>query len=46
MLGTPRPTVTLTAGILQQAGLMKYSRGHVKILNRKGLEKASCECCQ
>lgn len=44
MLGTPRPTVTLAAGILQRAGLMEYSRGRVKILNRKGLEKAACEC--
>lgn len=44
MLGTPRPTVTLAAGILQRAGLMEYRRGRVKILNRKGLEKAACEC--
>lgn len=44
MLGTPRPTVTLAAGILQKAGLMEYSRGRVRILNRKGLEKAACEC--
>lgn len=44
MLGTPRPTVTLAAGILQRTGLIEYSRGRVKILNRKKLEKASCEC--
>lgn len=44
MLGTPRPTVTLAAGTLQKRGLIDYSRGHVKILNRKGLEEAACEC--
>lgn len=44
MLGTPRPTVTLAARTLQKVGLIEYSRGHVTILNRKGLEKASCEC--
>jgi CRP-like cAMP-binding protein len=44
MLGTPRPTVTLAARTLQKVGLIEYSRGHVRILNRKGLEKASCEC--
>ena len=44
MLGTPRTTVTLAAGMLQKAGLIDYSRGRVHIQNRKGLEKASCEC--
>jgi CRP-like cAMP-binding protein len=44
MLGTPRSTVTLAAGILQKAELIHYSRGKVNILNRKGLEKAACEC--
>jgi CRP-like cAMP-binding protein len=44
MLGTPRSTVTLAAGILQNAGLMEYSRGKVHIRDRQGLEKAACEC--
>jgi CRP-like cAMP-binding protein len=44
MLGTPRTTVTLAAGILQQAGYIEYSRGHVLIKDRKGLEGIACEC--
>ncbi len=44
MLGTPRTTVTLAAGSLHQAGLIDYSRGHVTIKNRPGLEGAACEC--
>lgn len=44
MLGTRRVSVTLTAGALQDAGLISYTRGQVTILNRKGLEAASCEC--
>jgi CRP-like cAMP-binding protein len=44
MLGTRRSSVTMAAGILQKAGLIKYSHGHVHIENRKGLEKAACEC--
>jgi CRP-like cAMP-binding protein len=44
MLGTGRPSVTITAGNLQKAGLIEYTRGALKILNRKGLEAASCEC--
>ena len=35
---------TATAGILQRAGLIQNSRGTVKILNRKSLEGAACEC--
>ena len=46
MLGTPRSTVSLAAGILHKAGLVDYSRGQVRIRDRKGLEKASCECYQ
>lgn len=46
MLGTPRSTVTLAAGILHKAGLIDYSRGKVIIRDRKGLEKATCECYQ
>ncbi len=41
MLGTPRSTVSLAAGILQKAELLDYSRGQVKIRNRKGLEKVA-----
>jgi len=44
MLGTRRASVTLAAGMLQKAGLIAYSRGEVKIENRKELEDASCEC--
>jgi CRP-like cAMP-binding protein len=44
MLGTRRASVTVAAGILQKAGLIKYSRGVVKITNRKNLEDAACEC--
>ena len=44
MLGTPRSTVTLAAGILQKAGLVSYSRGKINIRDRQGLEKVSCEC--
>jgi CRP-like cAMP-binding protein len=46
MLGTPRSTVTLAAGILHKAELLDYSRGRIHIRNRKGLEKAACECYQ
>ncbi len=44
MLGAPRTTVTLAAGILHQAGLIDYTRGHVTITNREGLEDVACEC--
>jgi len=44
MLGVTRPTVTLVAGTLQKSGLIRYHRGRVGILNRTGLESASCEC--
>jgi hypothetical protein len=43
-LGTRRASVTVAAGILQKAGLITYFRGAVKIINRKNLEDASCEC--
>ncbi|HVG19619.1 MAG TPA: Crp/Fnr family transcriptional regulator [Blastocatellia bacterium] len=46
MLGANRATVSLTAGIFQQAGLIRYSRGMVTILNREGLEEIACECYQ
>jgi len=44
MLGAPRSTVTLAAGLLHRAGLIDYSRGVVAIQNRSGLEKTTCEC--
>jgi CRP-like cAMP-binding protein len=44
MLGVRRPSVTVVAGILQQAGFIRYRRGIVQITDRSGLEEASCEC--
>ena len=44
MLGTRRSTVTLTAGILQRAGLIDYRRGQIRILDRESLESSACEC--
>jgi len=44
MLGTDRPTVSLAAGFLQRKGLIEYTRGAVKIVNRRKLEKSACEC--
>jgi hypothetical protein len=43
MLGVRRPSVTVAAGILQQAGLIDYRRGHMRILDRALLEEAACE---
>jgi CRP-like cAMP-binding protein len=43
-LAVQRSTVSLTAHALQTAGLIRYSRGHIKILDRKGVEKVACEC--
>jgi CRP-like cAMP-binding protein len=44
MLGSTRPTVTVVARTLQKAGLITYTHGRLTILDRKGLESASCEC--
>ena len=44
MLGVARTGVTMTAGVLQQSGLIRYRRGHITILDRQALADASCEC--
>jgi CRP-like cAMP-binding protein len=44
MLGTRRAGVTQAAGVLSKAGIIKYSRGKITIVNRRALEAASCEC--
>jgi CRP-like cAMP-binding protein len=44
MLGVRRPGVTVAIGILERAGLISHTRGHIRIEDREGLEKAACEC--
>ncbi len=44
MLGVHRPSVTIAARTLQNAGLIRYSRGVITVTDRKGLEEAACEC--
>jgi CRP-like cAMP-binding protein len=44
VLGVNRKSVTLAAQVLQKAGLIDYRRGKMQVLDRPGLEKASCEC--
>ena len=44
ILGTNRKSVTLAAQSMQNAGLISYRRGTMQVLDRAGLEKASCEC--
>lgn len=46
MLGVARPRVTLVAGILQKAGMIRYTRGRITIVDRGGLESTSCACYQ
>lgn len=44
MLGGTRPTLSTTAALLKNKGLIEYARGGIQILDVAGLEKASCEC--
>lgn len=44
MLGVRREGVTESATKLQKAGLIRYARGHIKVLDRAGLEARTCEC--
>ncbi len=46
LLGIRRPGVTVAIGALQRAGLVEHSRGAVTVVDRAGLEAASCECYQ
>ena len=44
MIGAARPSVSIVANTLQKAGLIRYRRGHVRILDLAGLQEGSCEC--
>lgn len=44
MLGVRRATVSVAAGMLQKAGVIRYQHGHITIIDREGLEDAACEC--
>jgi CRP-like cAMP-binding protein len=44
MLGVRRPGVTVAMGILEKAGTIAHGRGNITVVDRAGLEKASCEC--
>jgi CRP-like cAMP-binding protein len=44
VLGVRREGISEAAGNLQRAGLIRYSRGHIEVLDRGGLENAACEC--
>ncbi|MDQ2835368.1 MAG: Crp/Fnr family transcriptional regulator [Acidobacteriota bacterium] len=44
MLGSTRPTVSTTAAVLKEEGLIEYTRGTIRIVDFEGLERRSCEC--
>jgi CRP-like cAMP-binding protein len=44
VLGVRREGISEAAGNLQRAGLIRYSRGHIEVLDRAGLQQAACEC--
>ena len=44
MLGVRREGVTESALKLQEAGLIRYARGRIRVLDRDGLERRTCEC--
>jgi CRP-like cAMP-binding protein len=44
MLGASRPSISVAALALQDAGLIQYRQGHIRVLDRTRLEAASCEC--
>jgi len=44
MLGVHRPAVSIAAGVLQEARFIRYRRGQLTVIDRDGLESASCEC--
>jgi len=46
MIGVQRNAVSIVAHALQQAGIIRYSRGHIEITNLEGLRETSCECYQ
>jgi CRP-like cAMP-binding protein len=46
MMGVRRTSVSVVANTLQQAGFLRYSRGHIRILNLEGLQETTCECYQ
>jgi CRP-like cAMP-binding protein len=46
MMGVRRTSVSVVANTLQQAGFIRYRRGHIRILNLEGLQESACECYQ
>ena len=44
MLGVQRPSVSVVANTLQKAGLIRYRRGHIRLLDVEGLRQGACEC--
>jgi len=44
LLGDRRETITAAEQVLQNAGILSYSRGHLSVLDRAGLEARTCEC--